>query len=432
MRMIDIIAKKRNGDHLTKSEIEWFVTEYTAGEIPDYQAAVLLMAIYLQGMNREEIAALTLAMAESGDTVDLSVISGIKVDKHSTGGVGDKTTLIIAPVVAACGVPVAKMSGRGLGHTGGTVDKLEAIPNYQTAMDQQQLIQQVQQIGIALVSQSGNLAPADKKLYALRDTTATVESIPLIAASIMSKKLAAGADAILLDVKIGSGAFMKTLEDGKQLAEIMVQIGEHLNRKTLAILTNMNLPLGMAIGNSLEVIEAAEVLLGKGQPQLEELCLELAAGMLCLAKKGSLTECRVLAKQAIENKTALKKFRELIEAQGGDPSFLEDFSKLPLADAYPFVMEGDGYLAGIDTEKCGKASCVLGAGRERKEDAVDFGAGILLKKQHGDYVKNGEVLALLYTHQKERLTEAEILLREAFRFDKKKPAEEKMILVGLE
>ena len=389
MRMYDIIAKKRDGFSLSPEEIRFFVSGYVNGKLPDHQISALLMAIYLRGMSREETAVLTDAMARSGDMVDLSPIPGVKVDKHSTGGVGDKTTLIVGPIAAACGVPVAKMSGRGLGHTGGTIDKLEAIPGFQTAIDSQRFFSIVSEVGLSVISQSGNIAPADKKLYALRDVTATVESLPLIASSIMSKKLAAGSDAILLDVKTGSGAFMKTMEDSIALAQEMVSIGEKNGRKTCALITNMDIPLGHAIGNSLEVAEAVETLAGRGPADLRAVCLELAANMLQLGGKGALEQCRHLAEQALDSGNALKKLKQMTAAQGGDLSVLEDPRCFPAA---PIIREikadRSGFIASMQTQQCGIASVLLGAGRNNKEDSIDYSAGILLIKKVGDTVQD--------------------------------------------
>lgn len=405
MRMYDVIAKKRNGETLNEEEICFMIDGYVKGEIPDYQMSAMLMAIYLNGMSDKETAVLTNQVAHSGDMVDLSPIQGIKVDKHSTGGVGDKTTLVVAPIVAACGVKVAKMSGRGLGHTGGTVDKMESIPGMRTTLTEEEFFQVVNATGLSVIGQSGNLAPADKKLYALRDVTATVESIPLIAASIMSKKLAAGSDCILLDVKTGSGAFMKTLEDSITLAEKMVAIGEHAGKKTMALITNMDIPLGSLIGNSLEVIEAAETLKGKGPEDLTEVCLQLASGMLYLAGKGSLDVCRGLAEKTIADGSALERLVAMVEAQGGDSSVIKNTS---LFEKAPFKREviapKSGYITHMDTERCGIASSMLGAGRVTKESEIDYTAGIALLKKVGQSVVEGEVMAVLYTSKEELFT----------------------------
>lgn len=405
MRMYDVIAKKRNGETLNEEEIRFMIDGYVKGEIPDYQMSAMLMAIYLNGMSDKETAVLTNQVAHSGDMVDLSPIQGIKVDKHSTGGVGDKTTLVVAPIVAACGVKVAKMSGRGLGHTGGTVDKMESIPGMRTTLTEEEFFQVVNATGLSVIGQSGNLAPADKKLYALRDVTATVESIPLIAASIMSKKLAAGSDCILLDVKTGSGAFMKTLEDSITLAEKMVAIGEHAGKKTMALITNMDIPLGSLIGNSLEVIEAAETLKGKGPEDLTEVCLQLASGMLYLAGKGSLDVCRGLAEKTIADGSALERLVAMVEAQGGDSSVIKNAS---LFEKAPFKREviapKSGYITHMDTERCGIASSMLGAGRVTKESEIDYTAGIALLKKVGQSVVEGEVMAVLYTSKEELFT----------------------------
>ena len=370
MRMYDLIMKKRNGEALTKEEIQYMITEYVDGKIPDYQMSAFLMAVYFKGMNEEETLAMTQAVAHSGDMVDLSGIEGMKVDKHSTGGVGDKTTLVIAPIVASCGVKVAKMSGRGLGHTGGTVDKMEAIPGMRTALDREEFFDVVNKTGLSVIGQSGNLAPADKKLYALRDVTATVDSIPLIAVSIMSKKLAAGNDGILLDVKTGSGAFMKTVEDSIALAKEMVSIGENAGKKMAALITNMDIPLGHNIGNSLEVIEAVETLRGKGPADLTEVCLQLASNMLYLAGKGTEEECRALSENAIRSGAALERLVAMVEAQGGDSEVIlntDKFAKAPYV--YEVKAEKDGYITHIDAEGCGIASAMLGAGRERRRKA---------------------------------------------------------------
>lgn len=379
MRMYDLIMKKRNGEALTEQEIQYMIREYVAGEIPDYQMSAFLMAVYFKGMTEEETLAMTQAVAHSGEMVDLSGIEGVKVDKHSTGGVGDKTTMIIAPIVAACGVKVAKMSGRGLGHTGGTVDKLESIPGLHTSLSREDFFNVVNQTGLSVIGQSGNLAPADKKLYALRDVTATVDSIPLIAVSIMSKKLAAGNDCILLDVKTGSGAFMKSIDDSIALAKEMVAIGENAGRKTVALITDMDIPLGHNIGNSLEVIEAVETLKGNGPEDLTEVCVHLASNMLFLAGKGTLEECRSLVREVIANGEALKRLAAMVEAQGGDSSVIFDTDKFEKAAyQHEVLAKKSGYITFMDTESCGIASAMLGAGRETKDSQIDFAAGIIL------------------------------------------------------
>lgn len=428
MRMYDILAKKRDGGILTDEQIQFFIDGYVSGAIPDYQASALLMAIFLKGMTPHETAALTRSMAQSGDLVDLSSIDGIKVDKHSTGGVGDKTTLIVAPVVASLGVRVAKMSGRGLGHTGGTVDKLESIPGFRTTLDREAFFDVVRRVGVSVIGQSGNLAPADKKLYALRDVTATVNSIPLIASSIMSKKIAAGSDRILLDVKTGSGAFMKTLEDSIALAKEMVSIGEHVGRRTVALITDMDRPLGCAIGNALEVCEACETLQGRGPADLTEVCIELAANMLWLAEKGELAQCRSLARQQIANGEAFAKLKEMVQAQGGDTSVLDDPEKFaPPNVCYEVLAQREGFLYAMDTEKCGIASVELGAGREKKEDPIDYSAGIVLRKKVGDFVRKGEVLASFYSSEESKCRTAEQTFTQALRIQDARPEQTALI-----
>ena len=414
MRMYDLIKKKKNGEVLTEEEIKFFVEGYTKGNIPDYQASAFMMAVYFQGMNNHETSTLTKYMAQSGDTVDLSSIPGIKVDKHSTGGVGDKTTMVIGPIVASCGVPVAKMSGRGLGHTGGTLDKLESIPNLTTAVSREDFLNQVKTMGLSVIGQTGNLAPADKKLYALRDVTSTVDNVSLIAASIMSKKIAAGSDAILLDVKTGSGAFMKTIEDSIGLAQIMVSIGEHVGRRTIALITDMDRPLGNAIGNSLEVIEAVDTLKGNGPDDFTEVCLHLSANMLYLAQRGSLEECMKMAEEALNSGKAFEKFKEMVVAQGGDVSFIENtdqFEKAPII--HEVKAHQEGWIDKIDTESCGIASVVLGAGRESMEDIIDYSAGIILKAKLGEKITKGQTFAVIYTAKAKAVQEAENMLREA-------------------
>ncbi|MFC6332341.1 pyrimidine-nucleoside phosphorylase [Paenibacillus septentrionalis] len=402
MRAVDFIQHKRDGKEHSAQEIGEWIEQYCKGEIPDYQMSAWTMAVYFNGMTAKEVAALTLAMARSGDQVDLSAIQGIKVDKHSTGGVGDKTSLIIAPIVAAVGVPVAKMSGRGLGHTGGTIDKLESIQGFHTELSQKQFVEQVNSIGVSLIGQSGDLAPADKQLYALRDVTATVESIPLISSSIMSKKIAAGADAIVLDVKTGNGAFMKTLDDSIKLAQAMVTIGSETGRETAAIISDMDQPLGYAIGNALEVAEVIDTLKGNGPADLTELCLSLAAQLVLLGKKATdASNARQLVEEALQNGAALNKLRQLIEAQGGDGSVIEDPKRLPQAlYTYEITSTEHGYVSAIGAEKLGLAAMKLGAGRQTKDEKIDHAVGIVLRKKVGDQVSKGEVLATLYVNTK--------------------------------
>ena len=408
MRMYDIIAKKRDKKELTTEEINEFVNGYVKGEIPDYQASALLMAIYLNGMTERETFDLTTVMMRSGDLVDLSPIEGVKVDKHSTGGVGDKTSLIVGPIVAACGVKVAKMSGRGLGHTGGTVDKLESIPGFKTALDRDEFFDVVNKTGISVIGQSGDLAPADKKLYALRDVTATIESIPLIASSIMSKKLAAGADCIVLDVKTGSGAFMKTVEDSVKLAQEMVKLGENAGRRTCALITDMDVPLGRNIGNSLEVIEAVETLKGNGPEDLTHEALYLAANMLEVAGKGDEKECLKMAREAIDNGSALECLAQMVKAQGGDESVIRDTGNFAKAAfSHEIRSPYEGYLAHMDTEGCGIASMMLGAGRETLDSVIDMAAGIVIEKKTGDHIKRGDLIATLYANDKALFDKAE-------------------------
>ena len=421
MRMYDLIEKKKHGEVLTNEEIKFMIDGYVGGEIPDYQMSAMLMAVWFNGMTDAEITELTKVMAHSGDMIDLSAIEGKKVDKHSTGGVGDKTTLIVAPIVAACGGKVAKMSGRGLGHTGGTVDKLEAIPGYRTALDRKEFFDTVNKCGLSLIGQSGNLAPADKKLYALRDVTATVDSIPLIASSIMSKKLAAGSDCILLDVKTGSGAFMKTLDDSIKLAQTMVAIGEGAGRRTVALITDIG------IGNSLEVIESMDVLKGKGPDDLTEVSLQLAANMLYLLEKGSLEECRKLAEKSIEDGTAFEAFCKMVKAQGGDDSVLRDYSKFAQAPYKKDILaERDGFITKMNAEAVGVTSVVLGAGRETKESDIDFSAGLILHKKYGDEVKKGDSLVTL------SLADAEKIYRDAVVIGDKAPKAEPLVYARVE
>ncbi len=434
MRMYDIIHKKREGGELTTNEIHFFVQGYTRGEIPDYQASALLMAIFFQGMTRRETGALTLEMARSGDMVDLSPIPGVKVDKHSTGGVGDKTSLILGPIAAACGVKIAKMSGRGLGHTGGTVDKLESIPGLRTDIPRQEFFDIVNRTGLAIIGQSGNLCPADKKLYALRDVTATVESLPLIASSIMSKKIAAGADAILLDVKMGSGAFMKTLEDSRALAQEMVRIGEQVGRRTVALITDMDMPLGKNIGNALEVREAVEVLSGAGDRRLRALCLELSANMIYLGGQApDMAKARARAVEAVRSGKALEKFRQMVEAQGGDGTVVTSPEKLTLSPVCVEVPAPEtGYLTRMDAEECGLAAVELGAGRETKESPIDYGAGIVLLKNKGDAVEKGQPIARLYAQSEELCQRGQQRFLEALEVGPQPPEIASMIVERVE
>ena len=401
MRMVDIIEKKRDGQELTTAEINFFIEGYTKGEIPDYQASALAMAIYFQDMNDRERADLTRAMVESGDTIDLSAIDGVKVDKHSTGGVGDTTTLVLAPLVASLGVPVAKMSGRGLGHTGGTIDKLESIAGFHVELTREQFIDLVNRDKVAVIGQSGNLTPADKKLYALRDVTGTVNSIPLIASSIMSKKIAAGADAIILDVKTGDGAFMKTQEDAEELAHAMVRIGNHVGRKTIAIISDMSQPLGFAIGNALEVKEAIETLQGKGPKDLTELVLTLGSQMVILAGKAKTSEeAKEMLLDAIHSGKALAKFKEFLANQGGDASIVDDLTKLPQAKYnIELPAKQSGYLSRMVADEIGVASMILGAGRATKEDVIDLAVGLVLHKKVGDKVEEGESILTIYSNR---------------------------------
>lgn len=398
MRMYDIIAGKKAGLELSDEEIGYAVKGFVNGDIPDYQMSALLMAIYFKGMTNRETVTLTKCMAHSGDTIDLSEIEGLKVDKHSTGGVGDKTTLVVAPVVAACGARVAKMSGRGLGHTGGTIDKLESIPGFNVSVSREKFIDIVKRIGLCVVGQTGNLAPADKKIYALRDVTATVDCIPLIASSIMSKKLAAGADCILLDVKTGSGAFMKSAEESINLAKVMVGIGWGAGRKCAALVTGMDIPLGFAVGNSLEVIEAAETLKGNGPKDFTDCCIQLSANLLELAGKGDISECVGQVKTAIDTGAALEKLCEMVAAQGGDASVIRDTTRFKSASIIHEVKSPfTGYISAMDTEAIGIASVMLGAGRQTKDSSIDHLAGIILRKKTGDHVNRGDTLAVLHT-----------------------------------
>lgn len=432
MRMYDVIDKKKRGFALTKEEICYAIDGYVADEIPDYQMSALLMAIYYKGMTDEELVNMTECMARSGDMVDLSQISGIKVDKHSTGGVGDKTTLVVAPIVAACGGKVAKMSGRGLGFTGGTIDKLESIPGMQTAVDEKKFFEIVNKLGLSVIGQSANIAPADKKLYALRDVTATVDSIPLIAASIMSKKLAAGSDKIVLDVTVGSGAFMKSVDDAIVLAEKMVAIGEGAGRQTVAILTNMDVPLGIAVGNDIEIKEAVDTLKGNGPEDFQEICEVFATSMLVLGQIGSIEVCRNMVKEAIQSGKGLDKFAEMVKEQGGDESYIYDTEKFNRA-AYEknLLAEKTGYISSMDTELCGKTAVILGAGREKKDSEIDTTAGICFYKKTGEQVKEGEVIAILYSSDEKKLDAAIEYLKKGYTYSEEAPKALKSVIASV-
>ncbi len=429
MHMPELIKKKRDGGVLTDAEIRFIIDGCASGEIPDYQLSAFTMAVFFRGMTCEETVAMTLAMRDSGDKADLDGIDGVKVDKHSTGGVGDKTTLIVAPVVASCGVKVAKMSGRGLGHTGGTVDKLESIPGFQTDLTPEKMKEVVNSCGLSVTGQSGNMCPADKKLYALRDVTATVDSIPLIASSIMSKKLADGSDCILLDVKTGSGSFMKTLDDSRRLARTMVDIGNNAGTKTAALITNMDAPLGRAVGNSLEVIEAVSVLRGNTDSDLYTVCRELALIMLFLAGKGSKEECGEMVDEAIRSGIALERLKMMVTAQGGDVSYIDNTDKFRKAK-YSRTIRAlcGGYITHMNSEAIGMAAVGLGAGREKKEDVVDHAAGMIIEKKTGDEVKAGDLLATLYTDDDTSLDDAEHRYLDALTVGSEKPEKLPMIL----
>ncbi|MBQ8563009.1 MAG: pyrimidine-nucleoside phosphorylase [Firmicutes bacterium] len=416
MNMVSMIQKKKDGLALTREEIQWFIDGYVEGDIPDYQASALLMAIRFRGLNREETFQLTEAMRFSGDTIDLSPINGIKVDKHSTGGVGDKTTLVVTPLAAACGVPIAKMSGRGLGFTGGTVDKMEAIPGFRTALEPQEFLDQVNRVGMAVIGQTAHITPADKKLYALRDVTATVDNFGLISSSIMSKKLAAGSDAIVLDVKVGDGAFMENLEDASVLAGLMVDIGTDAGRRTVAAITEMGQPLGKAVGNSLEVIEAIETLKGRGPSDITELALKLSGIMVYLGGMAdSPEEGMEKTTAALEDGSGLRKLRQFIEAQGGNADVVDDYSLFPQHSVELVLRaEASGYVSAIEARKIGLASQHTGAGRATKEDVVDLSAGICLHKKVGDAVAEGDVLATFYGNDSLKVEAAVRMAKEAF------------------
>ena len=433
MRTYDIIRKKRDGGELTAEEINEFIKGYVAGEIPDYQAAALCMAIYFRSMTVEETAALTFAIRDSGERLDFSDINGLRVDKHSTGGVGDKSSLIVAPIVASLGVKVAKMSGRGLGHTGGTIDKLEAIKGFQTDLPVDEFKKIVNEIGIAIVGQNASLAPADKLLYALRDVTATVDSLPLIVSSIMGKKLAADDDCIVLDVKTGSGSFMKTLADSKKLAESMVEIGKRAGKKMRALITDMDRPLGYAIGNSLEVVEAIETLKGQGPADLLELCTALAAHILCLAEKGDYAECESAVNEVIKNGKALDTLAKMVEAQGGDKEWIYHPELFPKARYTHTVTAAEsGYITAVDAESYGVASLTLGAGRNTKEDKIDMSAGIMLRAKTGDFVNKGDIIATLYSEKETAFKTAEEKILRATKIEKQPPKKQPLILAIVE
>ena len=429
MRMYDLIQKKRDGGELSKEEICWFIEGYSKGEIPDYQVAAMCMAIYFRGMTLEETTALTFAVRDSGERLDFSEIHGLRVDKHSTGGVGDKTSLVVTPIVASLGVKVAKMSGRGLGHTGGTIDKLEAIPGFRTDIPIKEFKEIVNDVGIAIVGQNATLAPADKLLYALRDVTATVDSLPLIVSSIMGKKLAADDDCIVLDVKTGSGSFMKTLEKSRELAEWMVEIGKRAGKRMRALITDMGTPLGYAIGNSLEVVEAIQTLKGNGPADLTELCIVLSAHILVLAEKGTYEECVKMAKNAITTGAGLETFAKMVQAQGGNPEWIYQPELFPKAKySYTVTAPKDGYIASVDTEGYGVASLLLGAGRNTKEDDIDPTAGIVLVAKTGDYVKEGDPIATLYSSRENGFAASEARLLAATVLSKEKPQEIPLVL----
>lgn len=416
MRMFDLIMKKRNGGELSEEEIAHLIQGFVSGEIPDYQMSALLMALYYKGMTKEETVHLTMEMAKSGDMLDLSAIHGVKVDKHSTGGIGDKTTLVVGPMVASLGIPVAKMSGRGLGYTGGTIDKLESFDGFSTSMSVEDFVDHVNQLHFALTGQTGNLAPADKKIYALRDVTATVDSIPLIASSIMSKKIASGADAIVLDVKMGSGAFMKNLEDARELAKTMVDIGRGVGRKMAAVISDMDQPLGLAVGNALEVMEAIDVLKGKGPADVRELCIVLGMYMVnCAKSEISLEDARTMLEKSLDDGSALAKFREFVAAQGGNPDTIEDYSLLPNAKyIVELKSEESGYVTHIEADEVGASSIILGAGRERKEDTINKAVGIVLNRKINEEVQKGDVLAYIHGDDMEKIEQSAKRLLKAY------------------
>lgn len=432
MRMYDIILKKRNGQELSLEEINFVINGYTKGEIPDYQMSALLMAIYFQKMNKRETADLTMAMVNSGEVIDLSEIEGIKVDKHSTGGVGDTTTLVLGPMVAAAGAPVAKMSGRGLGHTGGTIDKLESLEGFSVEMTKEQFINNVNKVKLAVGGQTANLAPADKKLYALRDVTATVDNISLIASSIMSKKIASGADAIVLDVKTGTGAFMKTVEDSFLLAQEMVDIGTNLGRNTVAVISDMDEPLGFAVGNALEVKEAIDTLKGHGPEDLHELCMMLGSHMLILAGKAHTTsEAREMLEETIRNGSALEKFKEFVKAQGGNPEMIDNPELMPCARHIIEVKSREeGYISGITANEIGVAALVLGAGRETKESEVDLSVGVVISRKVGEYVRVNDTIAYIHANDLNKARDAEERIHGAYHISRE-ASEKRPLIFGV-
>jgi pyrimidine-nucleoside phosphorylase len=430
MRTVDLIHKKRDGEELTAEEISYLVESYNTGDIPDYQISAFLMAVYFAGMTDREVSALTDSIVRTGETVDLSSIPGVKVDKHSTGGVGDKTTLIVAPLAAACGVIVPKVTGRALGHTGGTLDKLESIPGLRTDLSLDEFRTQLREIGVAFIGQSAKVAPADGKLYSLRDVTATVESIPLIASSIMSKKLTLGSDALVLDVKVGAGAFMKRQTDARKLAQMMVGIGRRVDRRVQALITDMNQPLGYAVGNAVEVMEVSQVLHNEGPDDLKRLSLELAARMVFLAKLvPTLDDAREMVLQKLADGSAFRKFRDVVTAQGGDPKSLDKFELLPNATGMREISSPRaGYVTAIDAEDIGAASGLMGAGRDKKEDKIDPAVGVILEAKIGDKVEAGSVLCRLYYTKEEGVDEAADMVEDAFRISNQKPDERELIL----
>ena len=429
MRMYDVIKRKRDGEELTDEEIKFFVSGLVKGDIPNYQATALLMAIYYKGMTERETTALTFSVRDSGEKLDFSDLSGIRVDKHSTGGVGDKTSLTVAPIVATLGLKVAKMSGRGLGHTGGTIDKLESIPNFKTELSVEKFKKIVNDVGVCIVGQTASLAPADKILYALRDVTATVDSLPLIVSSIMGKKLCADDDCIVLDVKTGSGSFMKTKKDSLALAESMVKIGKNAGKKICALITDMDSPLGKNIGNSLEVIEAIEALKGRGEFDYINLCIELSARILFLAKKGSYEDCVKQVKDVLYSGKAFETFAKMVEAQGGDVTALTDYSKFKKAKyTYQVKVDKEGYIYSVNAEDYGRCALVLGAGRNKADDKIDHSAGIVLNKKRGDYVAKGDVLATLYTDNESSIKVAKDIILNATTITDNKPEDKSVVL----